>query len=373
MNNPLQKNGERARMNAHGGEPRKPMARLFGALFVSVLLIGMAGCGRGEEEAQGRPERIVTVETEPVREREWQLVARAVGSLTADEQVLIRNEVAGMVRAIHASEGDIVEEGDLLLQIDDERSALDVKRAEARHKEMQANLDRRRPLFEKNLITEAEMIEAESNFQAAEAELGLMRRRLADTTIRAPIDGTLGRRYISRGDYAEVGTRLFDLVKIDTLKLDFELPERYLPLLEVGQHLRVRTTAYPERTFEGEVYFIDPLINLSTRTIPVRARVGNEELMLRPNLFVNVELDVTLLDSALVVPEQAIISDLGGYTLYVVDENERAEIRSVRLGEREPGWIQIVEGVVAGERVVAAGHQRLQPGIRVTEREAKGE
>ena len=356
-----------------GTEAVPPYRIIPGFALLGALLLGVTGCGRAEEEASARPERVVTVETQEAQAREWQLVARAVGSLTADEQVQIRTEVAGFVRSIHAAEGDTINEGDILLQIDDERARLEVKRAEARHEEMQANLDRRRPLFEKNLITEAEMIEAESNFKAAEAELGLARRRLADTTVRAPIDGTLGRRYISRGDYAEVGTRLFDLVKIDRLKLDFELPERYLPLLRAGQHVRVRTTAYPDRVFEGEVYFVDPLINIATRTVPVRAWVDNEELFLRPNLFVSVSLDVTLLDEAVVVPEESVISDLGGYSIYVVDEQDRAQIREVRIGEREPGWVQVVEGVEAGERVVAAGHQRLQPGLRVTERNEAGE
>ncbi len=336
-----------------------------GCLLILCALLVVSGCGRGAEVEQTRPERIVTVEMSQAIEREWQMVAHAVGSLTADEQVRVRNEMAGVVRAVEASEGDVVEKGDVLLRIDDERAGLDVQRAEARHREMQANLDRRRPLFEKNLITEAEMIQAESDFKAAEAELGLMRRRLADTVVRAPIAGTLGRRYISPGDYADMGTHLFDLVKIDRLKLDFELPERYLSLLKVGQQVRVRTAAYPERPFTGQVYFIDPLINLATRTVPVRARVDNSEQLLRPNLFVNVALDVSLLENAVVVPEEAIISDLGDYMIYLCDGNMRAEIRNVRLGEREPGWIQIVEGAQPGERVVIAGQQRLQPGMRM--------
>ncbi len=354
----------------------KTLSALYASPLLAVTVLLAAGCGDREDANNGRDEsseRVVTVETQDAELREWQLVARAVGSLAADEQVRIRNEVAGHIRTIEAAEGDLVEEGDVLLKIDDERPGLDVKRAEARYRETQANLDRRRPLFEQNLISEAEFIETEAAFQTAEAELGLARRRLADTTIRAPIAGTLGRRYSSRGDYAEVGTRLFDLVKIDRLKLDFELPERYLPLLEVGQDVRIRAAAYPDQVFEGKIYFIDPLINLSTRTIPVRAWVDNEDLYLRPNLFVNVAVDVTLLDDAVVVPEEAVISDLGGYTLYVVDDDDRADIRSVRLGEREPGWIQIIEGVEPGERVVAAGHQRLQPGIRVSERQGTEE
>jgi membrane fusion protein (multidrug efflux system) len=313
------------------------------------------------------------VESEPAEERPWQLVARTIGSLTADEMARIRTEIAGMVREIHVEEGQDIRAGTELLRIDAERAQLDVQRAEARHNEALALLNRRRPLHDQNMISEAELIEAEANFQAAEAELGLARRRLADTTVRAPIDGVLGRRYISRGDFAETGTILFDLVKMNILKLDFDLPERYLPLVGPGQRVRVRSAAYPDRLFEGEVYFIDPIIRTATRTIQVRARIENHERLLRPNQFVHVELDVTLLDAAVVVPEQAVISDLGAYALYVVNDDNRAERRPLRIGEREPGTVQIIEGVSPGERVVVSGHQRLQPGVRVTERQPTGE
>lgn len=344
----------------------KESAYLLAAVLALVLLVG---CGRGDEESRAeRPERVVTVASTIVEQREWQLVARAVGSLRADEQVQVRNEVDGLITQIKAREGDWVARGDVLLRIDDERSKLDVKRAEARHEETEAQVRRREPLFEQQLISEAEMIETRAGFKAAEAELGLMRRRLADTTVRAPIEGQLGRRHVSLGDYIQAGSPLFDLVKIDVMKLDFNLPERYLTMIEIGQHIRVTTAAHPNRTFEGEVYFIDPLINPATRTIAARAWIDNEDLALRPNQFVNVELDVSLIERAIVIPEEALISDMGGYSVYVIDEDDRADLRRVRLGEREPGYIEIREGVSVAERVVAAGHQRLQPGVRVRDR-----
>lgn len=344
----------------------KQSAYLLAAVLALVLLVG---CGRGDEDnGAERSERVVTVESTIVEQREWQLVARAVGSLRADEQVQVRNEVGGQIKQIEAREGQWVSAGDILLRIDDERSALDVKRAEARYEEAQAQVIRREPLFEQELITEAEMIETRASFRAAEAELGLMRRRLADTTVRAPIEGQLGRRYVSLGDYTQAGSLLFDLVKIDVLKLDFNLPERYLPLIDIGQAVRVHTAAHPDRTFNGEVYFVDPVIDANTRTLAARALIDNEDLALRPNQFVNVQIDVEKLDEAVVIPEQALISDMGGYSVYVVDADDRAERRRVRLGEREPGYIEIREGVSAGERVVAAGHQRLQPGTRVRDR-----
>lgn len=341
----------------------KPVIRDY--LTFALILTFAAGCGRNTEEASGTPERVVTVETAPAVQRDWQVVARAVGSLVADEQATIRNEVAGFVRRIESDEGDRVHEGDILLRLDDEKLSLEARRAEARYEEMQATLARRRPLFEQKLISEAELIEAEANYKYAEAELNLARRRLADATVRAPIEGILGRRHVSRGDYAEVGARLFELVKMDRLKLDFDLPVHYLALLRPGQQVRVRTPAYPDRAFSGDIYFVDPVVSSETRTIRVRALVDNEDIALRPNLFVTVEVDVVTKADALVVPEESVISGLGGYWVFIVDDDGVAQRRDIRLGEREPGWLQVDDGLEPGDVVITAGHQRIFPGTRV--------
>ena len=341
--------------------------------IIPVLVILAAGCARENDESDRPSERIVTVETSPVIERDWQIVARAVGNLVADEQVVIRNEVAGIIRRIEAREGDVVEEGDVLLRLDDEKLRLEVKRAEARYDHARATLMRRRPLFEQELISEAELIEAESNYKSADADLMLARRRLDDATVRAPINGILGRRYMSPGDFAPVGAQFFDLVKMDVLKLDFDLPESYLPALRTGQLVRVRSPAYREKNFEGEVYFVDPVVRAETRTVRLRGLVDNADLLLRPNMFVTAELDLITMENAVVIPEAAVIGALDGYRVFLVDEDNVAQRRDIKLGEREPGWLQVEEGLQAGDIVVTAGHQRLYPGLRIRDRDQDGE
>ncbi len=168
-------------------------------------------------------------------------------------------------------------------------------------------------------------------------------------------------------------TALFDLVKVDELKLTFDLAERYLTRVQTGLTVRVESPAHPDETFRGEVDFIDPMIRRSTRTIAVRARIDNEDGRLKPNQFVKVEVDIDTVAYAVVVPEEAVLSDLGEFMCYIIDDEERAEIRNVTLGEREPGWVQILSGVNVGERVVAVGHQRLQPGTRVRDRNNEDE
>ncbi len=342
-------------------------------LITNVLLIValISGCGKGDSsnpKGGGRGERAVTVTLATATTRDWNLVARAVGNLDADERVTIRNEVAGVVREIPAQEGTLVKTGALLLQIDEEKLRLEVRRAEAKFDEMRANLLRKKPLFEQKMISEAEMIEAESGFKSAEADLGLAKRRLADARVVAPIDGELGRRYVSVGDYAAVGATLFDLVKVDVLKLNFNLPERYLSMVREGLQVRVSTPAYPEKQFTGKVDFIDPIVDLATRTVRMRALVENPNMLLRPNLFVNVEIGISTIKNALVIPEEAVVSNVGGFLVYAVDSENKAQARNVTLGERERGFVQIVEGLKAGERVVTQGHQFLQHGSKVVER-----
>ncbi len=336
---------------------------IISAGIFAILLTFSTGCGRPDEV--DTEERAVTVETKEVIQRDWQVVARAVGTLLADEQVRIRNDVAGFIRRIEADEGDVVNEGDSIVRIDDEKLALEVQKAKARYKEAKTTLSRRRPLFQRELITDAEIVEAETNYMFAEAELALARRRLEDTVVRAPMDGILGRRNVSRGDFAEVGVYMFDLVKMDVLKVDFDFSESYLSRLNVGQTIRVRTPAYPEKVFTGNVYFINPIIDPDTRTVELRARLDNEDMLLRPNLFVNVELDVVTVPDALVIPEEALIAGLGGYWVFIVDDDGIAQRRDVVLGEREPGWLHIREGLTADDIVVTTGHQRLFPGMRV--------
>lgn len=348
----------------------KIILTLFGAALCAAT---SSGCGKGDAKdsqggAGGGRERVVTVTLATATTRDWNLVARAVGNLDADERVTVRNELAGIVREIPAREGSLVNKGDVLVQFDDEKLRLEVRRAEAKFDEMRANLLRRKPLFEEKIISETEMIEAESAFKAAEAELGLAKRRLADARVVAPIDGELGRRYVAVGDYAAVGAPLFDLVKVDVLKLNFNLPERYLSMVREGLDVRVTSPAYPDKQFTGKVDFIDPIVDVATRTVRLRARVENPDSYLRPNLFVNVEISVATIPNALVVPEEAIVSNVGGFLVYVVDAESKAHARNVTLGERERGSVQIVGGLKAGERIITQGHQFVHHGTKVAER-----
>ncbi len=320
------------------------------------------GCGK-KEQGEGGPGGgggfSIAVETAKVEQKTWPLIVEAVGNLAADEQVLLRNPVAGFVESIEATEGDPVNKGDLLLTIEEETYQLEVRRAEAQNRDAEANLKRKKPLFDQELISESELIDAEAQAQTAEAELGLARKKLRDARITAPFDGKLGRRYVSVGDYAPVNSPLFDLVKIDELELEFSVPSRYLPRLAVGQTVTVNSPAFEDKTFEGTVDFIDPVIDANTRSVRVRARIPNPGERLLPNMFVNVLVNVGEIQDALVFPEQAVVTTLGGTAVFIV-ENGMALRREITIAERGSGVAVIRDGLPPDAEVVTAGHQKLR-------------
>lgn len=327
---------------------------------------GAPGAGAPPGGAKGGPPGgfKMPVEMATVEQRDWPVIARAVGSLTADESATLRNLTPGHVVAIPGIEGSIVTQGQPIVQIDDEKLRYELQRAGARRDEAQSQLQRRSPLFQQQLISESEMTEVKAAATASEAEFALARRLLNDATVRAPISGTLSRRHISLGDYAAAGSPLFDLVKTDWLKLEFSLPENLLSSVAVGAEVKVVTAAYPGQTFTGKVDFIDPVIDPATRSVRLRARVDNSNGLLRPNLFVNAEITVDTIRQALVIPEEAVIPSLGRTAVFAV-ENDAAKRVEVTVADRAPGLVALRTGLTPNGKVVTGGHQKLQDGMPV--------
>jgi len=193
----------------------------------------------------------------------------------------------------------------------------------------------------------------------------LSRARLDKTDVRAPFSGILGLRRVSPGDYVTPGQDLVNIEDIDPLKVDFRVPERYLANLSAGQRIRVRVDAFPDRSFEGRVYAVDPQIDPAGRSIAIRARIDNPERVLRPGLFARVRLIVDERPNALVIPEQAIVPR--GERRYVFRVKDgKAVLTEVRVGQRRQGSVEVVEGLSEGDTVVTAGQLKIRDGVSVS-------
>lgn len=326
-----------------------------------VLLAGPVSIPAQQKPAEPPP---MPVKAAPVTRETLNVEVTAVGTLRADETVMIRPEIAGRVATIHFREGQTVNAGDPLVTLDQDEYKAQLAGSTAQVGLDESSYRRLQDLQRKNLTSQQVLDEAKARLDASRAQQELNRVRLDKTVIRAPFAGTVGLRLVSPGAYVKPGDDMANLESLGSMKLDFRVPETYLARLSVGQTLAARVDAYPDQDFEGTIYAIDPALDPETRTVLLRARVPNRGNKLRPGLFARVSLVLERRENAMVVPEQAIVP-LGQtpFVYRVVDG--KAVMTPIKLGLRRPGQVEILEGLKDGDLIVIDGQLKIRDGAPV--------
>ncbi len=332
-------------------------------LILPLLLALPPATWASEEEQQprGLPAEVIRLQPEPLTP-----AIDAVGNLKANESVLIRPEQSGQIRSILFEEGQHVEAGTVLFQLDTALYDAALAQSRARVNLSQQEYQRAQRLLQRKVGSENDRDAALAQLRVNQAEASLAQTRIDKMSIRAPFAGTTGLRQVSPGDYVSTGQDLVELIDTRSLKLDFRIPEIYLPAVAPGQPVSVRVDAFPGRIFRGEIYALSPSSDARAHNLELRARISNSDGALRPGLFARIKLQGSTDDQALLVPEQAVLLQEGSFSLMKVGNGNTVEIVPVTLGQRRPGKVQILEGASAGDIIVTAGHLKLFPGMPVT-------
>ncbi|OPX56541.1 membrane fusion protein, multidrug efflux system [Oceanospirillum multiglobuliferum] len=284
-----------------------------------------------------------------------------VGSLSANESVMISPEVSGRIASINFKEGQLIQRGQTLFTMDSSIQRAELKKAEASRSLSQIEFKRADELYSRNAGSENARDTAQAKLQIDEASVSLAKERVAQMNLTASFDGLVGLRSVSLGEYVTPGQALVNLVAIDPLRVEFRVPELYLTSLAVGQKVDVKLDAVLGEVFTGEVFAISPEVDTNGRSVKVVARVDNSARKLRPGLFARVNLQLQTLDNVLMVQEEALVPQGNAQLIYTLVEG-KVKISPVRLGIRERGRVQVVEGLNAGDIVVTAGQMKLRPG-----------
>lgn len=323
---------------------------------------GQAAQGRAGGGGAGA--RAIPVEVEAAKQQRLSVDISSVGTLQSDESASIAAEISGRITEILFTEGQPVAAGQPLFRLDDALLRAELTDAEARLILAQANFQRANSLSQSGSGTQRARDEAQSAQRTAQAAVELAKVRLSKTVIRAPFSGVAGLRNLSVGAIIQAGDTIANFEKIDVLKVDFRVPETVLAQVAVGQPVDVVVDAFPEKQFTGQLYAIDPQLDVNGRALRLRARLANNEGILRPGLFARVLLRAGQARPVVVVPEAAIVPrGRDSYVFRVVD-GKAVETRVV-LGSRAPGFVEIVEGVAEGDSVVVAGQGRLRNNVAV--------
>lgn len=318
---------------------------------------------RGDRDNWGDNDTPLVI-TKPVEIRTIVDQVESIGTAEANESVALTAKVTETVSKVHFEDGDLVHEGDILLELTDSEERALLAETQTSLDEATRQYNRIRNLIDQNLASEQQLDEAKARVETAESRLDATIARLDDRLIRAPFSGVLGFRNVSTGTLVTQNTVVTTLDDISTIKLDFSVPERFLSTLKPGQEVMAKSTAWPEKTFTGTVRTIGSRVDRVTRSISVRAHIDNEELLLRPGMLLTVRL-VQSREDVLVVPEESVIPIQDKHYVYRVNSNNIAERVEIEIGRQRPGVVEIIAGLSKGERVITEGVIKVSPGGKV--------
>lgn len=322
-----------------------------------------------QQAEQAGPPPPATVGAAKVQTERWQRGLEAVGSLVAVHGVRVTSEVAGLVDKINFHSGEVVEKGDVLVELDDsvERAELETLVAESELAE--AEFKRAEKLVERGHLSRSDFDKAQAELRSARAKVKARRAVIEKKQVRAPFSGVLGIRRVNLGEYLQPGSEIVPLQALDPIYVDFTLPEQHFSEVAKDQTATVSVRAYPERTFEGRIAAVDSAVSVETRNFAVRATLDNADHLLRPGMFAEVRVVLPGPRTVLTLPRTAVTYNPYGESVFVVDEDETGELtvrrRQIRVGATQQGRVEILDGLEAGQRVVSVGQVKLRGGQRV--------
>jgi RND family efflux transporter MFP subunit len=392
-----------------------------GICALAGVAVFLSACGGQKQAEAPRDTGPVEVGAAEVRTRTLPRTVESVGTLFPYDEALISSEIAGPVVEVRADLGDAVRKGDILARISDEeqrylvaqqeaqlrqslerlglkdeaervkdiRETPDVRRAIADLREAEQRFKRTRELVDQGIGARADLDSAQARFDALQAGLDatmnqtrnliqeverfkavldLQRKRLRDTSVRAPFDALVKERQVTAGQFVQPNNPLFTLVKIDPIRLRIEVPERMAPWVKNGQSAEVRVEAFGERVFQGKVWRISPTVDETKRTFVVEALIDNASGDLKPGSYARARLATDKTDAVRLIPARALNYVLGTNKAYVIKADQTIEVRDVTVGDRFPEEVEIVEGIEDGEKVAMGPLNRLDTGsvVRVT-------
>lgn len=338
-------------------------------LMLLVLIIIAAG---GYYFLQKQPSRLVKAMSLPktlvnvtkVTSQNIPIRLQATGSLQAGDSVAISPQVSGQIAYIGFKDGQRVKKGDVLFRLDDSVALAQLKAVKAKAALSAANYQRDVQLSRQHAISTQLLDTARQTMLEDKANVRQQKLLAKQMTLKAPFSGVVDQHLFSVGQYVTAGETLVNLVDKQHLKVIYAVSEADLPRLKLGQPITITSSALHNQRFPGRVNYIDPSVDVATRTVTISANIDNEKQQLSPGMYVNVEQQLTVHQNALVIPAQAIVANVAGSNVYKV-VNGKASETAITVGQRWKNHVEVLSGVKLGDTIIIAGQQKIRDGAPV--------
>ena len=355
---------------------RRGLGIAMGLLIaILIFVLGIKALQIGKMMSSPKMMPSVTVTSAPVKEEDWPPMLSAVGSVSAAQGAVISTELGGTIGEIRFENGAEAKKGDVLVRLDVSQEEALLRSAQAEAELARTDLERARDLAAKKVVSKAELDAAESKVRRLNAVVDQMRSNIAKKTIVAPFDGQLGIRQVNVGQMISAGQQVIALTSLDSVYVDFALPEQHLSKLTKDLEVRVRADALAGREFKGKLTAINSMLDPVTRNVPLQATFENPDDALHPGMFAKVEVMLPETKKTIVIPGSAVSYAPYGDSVFVIEKQkdpktgkESLVLRQqfVRVGETRGDFVSVTQGLKAGQEVVGTGVFKLRNGMVVT-------
>jgi membrane fusion protein (multidrug efflux system) len=351
---------------------------LRAATAALVLTATLTACKKGEGgpgDAQAKAPEVEAIPVEVAKAANRPIAASYTGTAAleplAESQVVAKT--SGVALAVLVEEGQQVKAGQPLVRLDPDRARLTVAQAEAQLRKLENNYRRAQQLVAQQLISAGEVDQMRYDLENARAQYNMASLELSYTTVVAPISGVIASRSIKPGNFVQINSPIFRIVDASRLEATLNVPEREIAKLKAGQRVDLAADALPGRKFEGQVDRVSPVVDTGTGTFRVVASFsGAGEL--QSGMFSRLSINYDQRADALVVPRAALLEDGGEPAVFAIRDG-KAQRAELKLGYDDSGWVEVREGLKAGDLVVVAGKAALREGsaVQVLDHEEKSE
>lgn len=357
------------------------MKKFFLTIFLLLLFLNL-NCARKEKKTRETKPEIPPVKTEIVKKTPLENVIESTGIIEPDLSVKVSSKIAGRIEKIYYREGDFVKNGSILLTLDtkelvSQKQQMEAVKSqtEATLKNVEKNYQRMKNLYEEGIVSQQsfEAVETQlevlkSQLQQTKAGISLIDTQLENSIIKSPVSGKISQRFVEEGEVIAPTVPLFQIVDTDFVKVKIGLSENKIKDVKIGQKVRVFSDTYPGKIFEGNINMVSPTSNPVSRLFDVQLKILNKGDLLKPGMFVKVEIIVKKIEDAIVIPKEAVI-DEEDKKFVVLYEKGICRKREVLTGIEKEKVVQILKGLKENEEIIVEGGYGLEDGTRVRREE----
>lgn len=312
----------------------------------------------------------VVVEVKPAQIKAVTDDLTAVGTIKARQTIMIRPEVAGRVQSLFFNDGDRVNKGQVMVQLDDTLLKAQLQQAQAQLSIATSNHARNLELVKEGFITQSATDQTAANVQVAQAQVATVRAQLSRLKIVAPFDGITGIRKINVGDYIRDGSDVVELQDNKNLVVDFKIPERSATAVHIGMPVKLQLDGLGQEQPRARITATESTVDTDGRALTIRAQLEKVPATIKAGMFVRVNVILAERPQAIVIPEESVVSQGKEVWVYKVDgiinapQGEKQKLKAIKTviktGNRGEGWVEVTEGLTAQDQVITAGQSKIR-------------